>query len=495
MNSYFDYTRARNYVRSGVRDDLFARPGVLSCVLKRRLWLLLVPLLAVSLALTVAAGRRLANDPLRLGVLQSRPASGVSAQVDPAPAAAEEILAGNAAPEAPVAEPVHVGGAAPEQSVPELLTRDIVVRSGDTLLDLLVREGVAHDDAHGVIGALKKVYNPRKLRNRQALTITYESSRDTPLEFKALTIKLDPVRELEVGRCGDEGFRANEIVRECEVRTVCAEFSIDSSLYESASDNGVPFEMLLPVINAYAYDVDFQRDIRGGDNFEIMYDMKVDEDGKPVCPGMVTYAALTTQGRRLTLYHYLDSSGDTDYFDARGRSLKKNLMVTPVEGARISSGYGRRRHPILGYSRMHKGLDFAAATGTPIMAAGDGVVELAKYHGNYGNAVRLRHANGYQTLYGHMRRFGHGIRSGVRVKQGQIIGYVGSTGMSTGPHLHYEVHHHGRVINPASIKSQPNRILQGVELDRFMQAKAELEVRFASLKKPDVFAQIGTPEA
>jgi murein DD-endopeptidase MepM/ murein hydrolase activator NlpD len=253
--------------------------------------------------------------------------------------------------------------------------------------------------------------------------------------------------------------------------------------------------MLLPVVNAYAYDVDFQRDIQPGDTFEIMYDMKVDGDGRVFSKGTVSYAALTTGGRRLALYQYLDKSGDSDYFDAQGRSLKKNLMITPIEGARISSGFGRRRHPILGYSRMHKGLDFAASSGTPIMASGDGVIESASYRSDYGNVVRLRHSGNYSTLYAHMRRFAQGMRPGVRVKQGQVIGYVGSTGLSTGPHLHYEVLHHGRNLNPGSIKSQPNRILQGPELERFMTAKAELETRFAALKKPAVFAEIPKPEA
>jgi len=170
-------------------------------------------------------------------------------------------------------------------------------------------------------------------------------------------------------------------------------------------------------------------------------------------------------------------------------------MVTPIDGARISSRYGKRRHPILGYSRMHRGLDFAAPTGTPIKAAGDGVVESAAFSRTFGNNVRLRHAGSYKTRYAHMRRFARGIRSGVRVKQGQVIGYVGTTGMSTGPHLHYEVLHHGRHINPARIKSKPSRILKGAELERFRAVKSALDVRFAELKNPAVYARIAHPEA
>jgi murein DD-endopeptidase MepM/ murein hydrolase activator NlpD len=325
--------------------------------------------------------------------------------------------------------------------------------------------------------------------------LTYENPGEELLEFKSLNIKLDPEREIQVNRCEDNSFTANEIVNEFETRTLRAEFEINSSLYLAAEQHGIPFDMLLPLINTYAYDVDFQRDIRAGDYFEIMYDTKIDDDGEVVCSGITSFAALTTQGRRLTLYRYQDSQGTVDYFDEKGRSLKKNLMVTPVDGARISSRYGKRRHPILGYSRMHKGLDFAAPSGTPIKAAGDGVVESAAYSRSYGNNVRLRHSNSYQTRYGHMRRFARGIRAGVRVKQGQIIGYVGSTGMSTGPHLHYEVLHHGRHLNPSSIKAKPSRILEGSELARFNETRASLDDRFAALKKSAVFAQTVIPEA
>jgi murein DD-endopeptidase MepM/ murein hydrolase activator NlpD len=398
-------------------------------------------------------------------------------------------------------EPIHVlGGIALQEaqqteSLAHILAKEIVVKRGDTLLDLLVREGVARDQAHEVVGALKPVFDPRRLRHKQSVTMTYEAPDENSFEFKSLNIKLDPEHEVRVARCEDNSFTANEIINEFETRTQRAEFAIDSSLYVAADQNGVPFDMLLPIINVFAYDVDFQRDIRSGDYFEIMYETKVDDAGDVVCSGTTSYAALTTQGRRLTLYHYQDSDGTVDYFDAEGRSLKKNLMITPVDGARISSGYGRRRHPILGYSRMHRGLDFAAPSGTPIKAAGDGVVELASYSKSYGKNIRLRHGGQYKTRYAHMRRFARGMRPGVRVKQGQIIGYVGSTGMSTGPHLHYEVYYQGRSINPRSIKTKPNRILKGAELERFTAARDALETRFASLKDPAVFAQIASPEA
>jgi len=487
MNNNFDYNRAKAYLRSGSRDDLIAGRGLRSIRAKAPVCLfVVVPILVLSLIVTIVFGRIVSRDPQQADELLSPAAKKTTehyAEASPQVSleAAQNILV----------QPLQ------DESLAAVLAKEIVVKRGDTLLDLLVREGLPREQAHSVVGALTPVFNPRRLRHEQALTLTYETPNPDveSLEFKSLNIKLDPEHEVQVDRCGVNGFTANEIVNEFETLTQRAEFEINSSLYVAADQNGVPFDMLIPIINVYAYDVDFQRDIRSGDHFEIMYETKVDADGAVVCSGTTAYAALTTQGRRLTLYHYRDSDGAVDYFDDQGRSLKKNLMITPVDGARISSGYGKRRHPILGYSRMHKGLDFAAPRGTPIKASGDGVVEFAAYGRSYGNNVRLRHANNYKTKYAHMKRFARGIRPGVRVKQGQIIGYVGTTGMSTGPHLHYEVLYQGKSINPSRIKSKPGRILKGSELELFMEAKAKLDVQFASMKNPAVFAQINQPDA
>jgi len=487
MKKTFDYNRARAYARSGSRSDLITGQLSLLDRLKGRFWLLLLPIVGLSLILTIVLGRTPDSDPQLVDVLMPADAKKGSAEFAE-PSAHFSLENGSVIPS-------NVQQSRQHESLAAVLAKEIIVKRGDTLLDLLVREGLARNEAHSVVGALTPVFNPRRLQYDQALTMTYEAPDDDSIEFKSLNIKLDSVHEVRVDRCGDNAFTANEIVNEFQTRTLRAEFEINSSLYEAADQNGVSFDMLLPIINVYAYDVDFQRDIRAGDYFEIMYETKVDTNGEVVCSGTTSYAALTTQGRRLTLYHYRDSDGVVDYFDENGRSLKKNLMVTPIDGARISSGYGMRRHPILGYSRMHKGLDFAAPSGTPIKAAGDGVVEFAARNGTYGNLVRLRHANDYQTKYAHMSRFARGMRSGVRVKQGQIIGYVGTTGRSTGPHLHYEVLQHGRSINPSKIKSKPGRILKGSELARFTEAKAKLDVQFASLEKPAVFAQISQPEA
>ncbi|NLA74728.1 MAG: M23 family metallopeptidase [Deltaproteobacteria bacterium] len=203
--------------------------------------------------------------------------------------------------------------------------------------------------------------------------------------------------------------------------------------------------------------------------------MVLDSNGNFVNGGELLYASMNTRVVPITIYRYQTADGEIDMYDAKGCSVRKTLMATPIDGARLSSSYGMRRHPILGYTRMHKGLDFAAPSGTPIMAAGDGVIEFAGKKGGYGNYISIRHANGYQTAYGHMKGFASGIKKGARVKQGNVIGYVGSTGVSTGPHLHYEVLYNKKHVNPASVKTPSGRILKDNELEDFLRLKHELE--------------------
>ena len=201
----------------------------------------------------------------------------------------------------------------------------------------------------------------------------------------------------------------------------------------------------------------------------------IDGDGKVLRPGNILYAAMTLGGTKTALYRYADD-GFVDYFDSAGRSARKALLRTPIDGARLSSSFGMRKHPVMGYSRMHKGIDFAAGKGTPIYAAGDGIVERASRFGNFGNYIRLRHNSDYATAYGHLSRYAKGIHPGKRVKQGQVIGYVGSTGRSTGPHLHYEVLYNGKQVNPLSVKLPTGTKLAGKALAGF---KAESERRYA----------------
>jgi murein DD-endopeptidase MepM/ murein hydrolase activator NlpD len=233
--------------------------------------------------------------------------------------------------------------------------------------------------------------------------------------------------------------------------------------------------MVSELIKPFSYDVDFQRDIQPGDRFEVLYERMVDEQGRAIRNGDVLAATLVVGGRSLTLYRF-----DDDWFDPNGKSVRKALLQTPIEGARLTSGFGARRHPLLGYTKMHKGVDFGAPTGTPIMAAGDGVVEKADWFSSYGKYVRIRHNGTYSTAYAHMSRIN--VRAGQKVKQGQVIGAVGTTGRSTGPHLHYEVLVNNKQVNPKSIKLPVGRTLAAAELKKFRQTVAQVEKQVASLR-------------
>ena len=368
--------------------------------------------------------------------------------------------------------------------------KNITVSSGDTLMGLLNGEGLPRTEAHEIISELSEVFNPRRIRQGQEITLVFREENAQEPVFEAMNLKLDVDRDVRVEKCSENGLVAIEEERELDTRTVVARAEIASSLYNAAVASDMPLRVLMQIIRAYSFDVDFQRDIRPGDSFEVMFKEKLDQDGNFVRGGSVLYATLNTRGRDLPIYRYETTDGEVDFFNPDGESVRKTLMVTPIDGARLTSGYGKRRHPILGYSRMHQGLDFAAPTGTPIMSAGDGVVEYAGRKGNYGNYIRIRHPNEYHTVYAHLSRFGSGIRRGARVKQGETIGYVGSTGMSTGPHLHYEVHHRGSHVNPASVDTPPGRTLDGDELQRFMAAREDLETLFASFMDKERMARL-----
>ena len=398
-----------------------------------------------------------------------------------------EQKAEEALPSAPVVvETTEPAATMPPEPLVEKKT--VSVSSGDTLIELLTDEGLDRTTANTIITTLKEVFNPRQLRRGQEITLAFEIAENGDQLFRELNLKLDVTREIRVTRLPDNSFTAKEILCELNTKPVLSRAEISSSLYNAAIDADMPIDVLIQMIRAYSYDVDFQRDIQPGDKFEALYEKMLDENGDFVKGGSILYASLQTSGNTLSIYRYETSDGEVDLYDENGKSVRKTLMVTPIDGARLSSRYGMRKHPILGYSRMHKGLDFAAPTGTPIMAAGDGVVEYAGRKGGYGKYIRIRHANEYKTAYGHMSRFASGIRKGVRIKQGQIIGYVGSTGVSTGPHLHYEVLHRGKSLNPSSVKTPPGRTLKGEELNKFLLEKKDLEKLYAALERKDKLA-------
>jgi murein DD-endopeptidase MepM/ murein hydrolase activator NlpD len=256
---------------------------------------------------------------------------------------------------------------------------------------------------------------------------------------------------------------------------------IETSLYQAAIDAGVPPSVLQDMIRAYSFDVDFQREIQQGDSFALLYEEFLDEDGNAVRYGAPTYAVLNVSGATLPIYRYTPASGFADYFNDKGESVRKALLRTPVDGARITSGFGMRDHPLLGYSRMHKGVDFGAVAGTPIMAAGDGVIDFIGRNNGYGNYIRIRHNGTYSTAYAHMQGFASGLGQGSHVRQGQVIGYVGTTGMSTGPHLHYEVLVNNEQINPLDVKLPSGEKLAGTELAAFLAVRDTLDQQYAEL--------------
>jgi murein DD-endopeptidase MepM/ murein hydrolase activator NlpD len=243
------------------------------------------------------------------------------------------------------------------------------------------------------------------------------------------------------------------------------------------------------MIRIFSFDVDFQREVRRGDGFEVLYHQAFDVNGAAVPITEIVFASMTLSKTPRPYYRYTPASGVTDYFDRRGQSVKKTLMRTPVDGARLSSGFGRRKHPILGYTKLHRGADFAAPTGTPIMAAGDGVVVSLGRNGHYGKYIQIRHNSTYSTAYAHMSAYRRGLKRGSRVRQGQTIGYVGSTGRSTGPHLHYEVLVNGKQRNPLGLKLPSGEQLRGKDLANFKLIRDEIDRQHNSLQPKPAIAQ------
>ena len=279
----------------------------------------------------------------------------------------------------------------------------------------------------------------------------------------------------------EEKFKSKKIQKNFTKKLVYKETIITSSLYNSALNLGIKPNIIIEFARLYGFQVDFQRDIWKDDSFQIIYEEFTNEEDKVVDTGEIIFANLNLQNTDLQLYKYEYDQNKIDYFDENGKSIKKTLMKTPINGARLSSSYGKRKHPILGYTKMHTGTDFAAPKGTPIMASGDGKVTKAGWCGGGGNCVKIKHNSTYQTVYAHMSKFGRGIKRGVRVKQGQIIGYVGSTGLSTGPHLHYEVIENGKKVNSQKLKLPSGKILKGEDRKKFEVSKIKIDVLKSNL--------------
>jgi murein DD-endopeptidase MepM/ murein hydrolase activator NlpD len=312
---------------------------------------------------------------------------------------------------------------------------------------------------------------------------------------RLLSLHFSPAieQDVTVTRAPDGSFAAQTSQKVLQVHRHRAGATIDSSLYLSAMQAGIPADVVVDMIRMFSYKVDFQRDLHPGDSFEVYYDYYYTPDGQPAKDGSISYARMRLSGNDIVLYRYQPDPNDPpDYFDAKGQSARGMLMKTPVDGARISSGFGSRFHPILGYTRMHKGVDFAVPMGTPVMAAGAGTVQLEGRYGGYGNFMKVNHGNGYATGYAHLSRFAPGLHIGSRVRQGQVIAYSGMTGMATGPHLHYEIFVNGTQVNPLKVKMAQGRVLTGRDLRAFQEQRLKVDQTVASMPLEIKVADIST---
>jgi murein DD-endopeptidase MepM/ murein hydrolase activator NlpD len=359
--------------------------------------------------------------------------------------------------------------------------RVVTISAGDALGKVIQNEGVPGDEVHNIINAMVSHFNPRDLKVGQDVHMHFEPHEDAEKGYQLTDMKIaiNPLKTLVVSRA-DNGFKSAIEEKEVQKITTAQKAVIKTSLYGSAAKAGIPQDIVANAIRIYSQNIDFQRDVQSGDSLEVMYDTYKTDDGYVAKTGDIKYAKLTLSGRDIPLYRYESTDGIVDYYGPDGQSTKKTLMKTPINGARISSGYGMRRHPILGYGKMHKGADFAAPTGTPIYASGDGVVEKAGRLGAYGNYVKIRHRSDLHTAYAHMSRIA--AKQGQRVKQGDVIGYVGTTGRSTGPHLHYEVLVNNKHVNPRSVNLPVGQALAGADLRKFKTFVKDVNNQYAAIR-------------
>lgn len=358
------------------------------------------------------------------------------------------------------------------------------ILKGDTLSSVLTRANISNDQVNAAIMALKTVFNPRQLKPEHDLFVTTsESSKETG-KRNLLSLLIRPRFEEQILIEQDEtgGYKATKQERKIIKTVKAVQGTIDNSLYIAASQVGVPSKIIHEMIKAYSYEVDFQRNLKSGDEFELMFEIFEDQETGKSMPGDLLFACLKLEGKPSNIYRFQHKDGTIGYYNETGMSIRKAILQTPVDGARISSGFGFRHHPILGYNKMHKGVDFAVGVGTPVMAAGDGVVEKAGLFSTYGKYVRIRHTNGYKTAYAHLSRFHKGLRVGHKVRQGQVIAYSGNTGRSTGAHLHYEILLHDKHVNPRTVKKLPGgEKLGGKTLESFKFKRSEMEKMYIAL--------------
>ena len=347
------------------------------------------------------------------------------------------------------------------------------IKSGETFDKILNSYSIDKQQIIAIKENLLKKININKLNTSQRIQITIDQTNNKITEF---IFQISNTEKIILSKTkGNTGFNKKILTVKLNKKIIYTENMILQSLYKAATDQDIPPNIIIEFARIYGFQVDFQRDIRKEDKFQIMYEIFIDKNDKIIESGEILFANLKLSGQDNSLY-YFDKKNVEGHYNRNGKSVQKALMKTPINGARLSSSFGMRKHPIDGFNKMHRGTDFAAPKGTPIMASGNGTVKKAGWCGGGGNCVKIKHNSTYETVYAHMSKFARGIKKGTRVKQGQTIGYVGSTGKSTGPHLHYEVIVNGKKVNSQKLKLPSGRILKGKNRELFETNKIKLDV-------------------
>lgn len=360
----------------------------------------------------------------------------------------------------------------------------LTITAGDTLASILNRLGIPVNQVHEIVEALSSVYSPKDLKVGQEIYVVYDDQKEGEgYDLKFLRLRADFENDVELVRTGEGFFQATKYKKKLKHTYVAIEGDIKVSLYADALRAGASPKMLYDMIKAFSFDVDFQRDIQPGTTFSLLYDTYKDEESGNERPGELLAATLVIDNKPYEIYRFQPPGSVPGFYTPHGEAVQKELLKTPIDGARINSGFGNRKHPIKGYTKMHTGVDFGAPTGTPIMAAGDGVVERCDKFGGYGNYICIRHNGSTKTAYAHLSRFAKGMKKGAKVHQGKVIGYVGTTGSTTGPHLHFELIQNGKHVNPTKVTQLPKTKLLGKALQEYKAFKDKVERIKAEAKK------------
>jgi len=360
--------------------------------------------------------------------------------------------------------------------------KTITVKPGNSLQGILAKEGIDQKEINKINSLLKQKIKLINLQVGQKINLLLKKE-NTKILLSRLSFSLNEITNVYLFENNEQNYNIKIINKILEKKNYLAKGVIKNSLYNSAQKQGVDPEIIIEFARIFGFEIDFQRDIRENDQFQILYERFEDDDGEVQKNGEIIFAYMNNNGKEISLYRFKDQKNNIGYYSKDGKSIEKALMKTPINGARLSSSFGLRKHPILGYNKLHQGTDFAAPKGTPVMASGSGTVEMASWNGAYGKYVRIRHNSTYKTAYAHLSRFGKKIRRGAKVQQGQIIGYVGSTGRSTGPHLHYEVLVQNKRVNSQRLKLPSGKNLAGKEMQIFENTKAQIEELRAKLLK------------